>query len=426
MDITSLLIADGVDLYSVKTDRFKTGKVLVTIALPLEGDIAANAILPYILRRSCRKYPDFTSLNGRLDYLCGAALGAAVSKLGEAQLIRLSISAIDDRFALENESIADKAVELLFDLIFDPKLVGGTFPEDDLAIEKRLMLERRMSELDDKRLYAFTRCHELMCENEPFGKNRFGETADIESLTPARVFAAWRKLLEMSVIRVVIAGSGDVSQIGTMLKDKFLSINRRPCSISTQFIRSADTPKYFSEEQPVKQGKLVMGYRCGMSCKDDYDTAMTVMSDIFGGGTYSKLFSNVREKMSLCYYCSSRLDRDKGIMTVQSGIETENEEKAKKAISEQLDAMKRGDFLKETFNASLLSLNEMLRGYEDSPDDICTWYSLQLLSDTTKTPQQRAEEFNAVTVDEVIEAARNITLDTVFMLVGTEAEANEN
>ena len=425
-EIKQIKIADGVDACFVVTDRFKTSKVLVTMAMPLKGYVAARAALPFVLRRSCRKYPDFSSLNGYLDELYGASLQAGVEKLGEAHLVKMGISVIGDRFTLDGESVAERAVELLFDLIFDPKLENGIFDPSDVEIEKRLLAERMVSELDDKRVYAVSRCQELMCEGEAFGKNRYGELSEIESLTPKRVFDAWRGVLKSAVIRVVVAGDSDTDKIEKMLSDKFSEIERSPSAISTSFIKSARGERYFSEEQPVKQGKLVMGFRAGMESKDDYRTAMTVMSDIFGGGTYSRLFLNVREKMSLCYYCGSRLNREKGIMIVQSGIETENEEKMKTAILEQLDALRAGDFTKETLEASMLSINETLRAYGDSPDALCSWYSAQLLDEVIKTPDERAAEFNAVTFDEVCGAAKEVTLDTVFMLIGTEGNSDGN
>jgi predicted Zn-dependent peptidase len=424
-EVKQVRIAEGADVCFVTANRFKTGKAHITMAMPLDGDIAAKAVLPFILRRSCRKYPDFTSLNGYLDELYGATLQAGVEKLGEAQLIKMSVGAIDDRFALDGGSVAEAAVGLLFDLFFDPKLENGMFTKADVDIEKRLLAERMMSELDDKRIYAQQKCVELMCGEEAFGKNRYGTLAEIESLTPERVYDAWQSVLKTAVIRIVAVGSSDTAEIEKMLVDRFTGIERSPSKITTKFIKKAEKVNYFSEEQPVKQGKLVMGFRTGMGAKEDYTSAMTVMSDIFGGGIYSKLFLNVREKMSLCYYCSSRLIREKGIMIVQSGIETKNEEKARNAILEQLDAMKSGDFKEETLKASLLSLNETLRAYGDSPDDICAWYSAQLLDEKLKTPEERAAEFNAVTFDEVADAARKITLDTVFMLTGTEAGGNE-
>ena len=149
------------------------------------------------------------------------------------------------------------------------------------------------------------------------------------------------------------------------------------------------------------------------------DPAMTVAVDIFGGGTYSKLFTIVREQMSLCYFCSARLNRDKGVLLVSSGIETENETKTREAILEQLRAVQRGDVTQETLETSLRSLRDTIRGYTDSPDVLCAWYGSQIFRSTAKTPQQRIEELGAVTLDQVQAAAQNITPDTVFMLAGT-------
>ena len=94
-------IADGVRLLSVRTDRFKTSRITFTMATPLGGNVSAKAILPYLLHRRCRKYPDFTAFNCVLDDLYGAVVSAGVSKQGEGLLLNISITSIDDRFALE-------------------------------------------------------------------------------------------------------------------------------------------------------------------------------------------------------------------------------------------------------------------------------------------------------------------------------------
>ena len=417
-------IADGVQLCAVQTDLFKTCQLLVTMALPLDGDIAARAILPYILRRSCRKYPDFTSLNGHLDTLYGAILGASVEKKGEAQLLRLAVSSIDDRFALDGESISAEAAQLLTDLLFDPKLENGTFCAKDVEIEKRLLLERMRSEDDDKRVYARKRCLEVMCAEEAFGRNRFGTAEEIESLTPDRVYKAWREVLECAAVRVVLVSSGDGAQVEQLLSAQFASVTRHVQPIETQFVPTAGELKYVRETQPLMQGTLVMGFRCGMENADDFDPAIAVMNDIFGGGTYSKLFSVVREKMSLCYFCSARLNRDKGILIVASGIETENEEKTKAAILDQLREMQEGAFTKELFDTSVRSLCDTIRGYTDSPDVLCAWYAGQIFKGTAKTTAERIAELENVRYEDIRQIAEGITLDTVFMLAGTGENAN--
>lgn len=426
MDAPKLLsIADGVDLVAVRTDMFKTCKIIVQIALPLSGDIAAKAVLPYILRRSCRRYPDFTSLNGHLDELYGATLGASVSKLGEAQLLQISISAIDDRFVPDGESVAEEAAQLLAQLLFDPKLEDGAFCASDVEQEKRLLLERMRSEDDDKRVYARRRCEEVMCADEPFGQNRYGTASQIESLTSARVFAAWREALETARIRFVFVSSGEADKTYALLKAQFAAVQRSVCDVCTQFVGSAEVVRYERETQPLMQGTLVMGFRCGMKHEHDMDPAASVMADVFGGGTYSRLFTVVREQMSLCYFCRAMLNRQKGVLLVASGIETENEEKTREAILHELREIQTGACTQETLDTSVRSLCDTIRSYTDSPDVLCAWYGMQLLNGAAKTPAQRIAEIKAVTLPQVQQAAQAVTLDTVFMLAGTGEEHHD-
>ena len=420
-----LTVADGADFVAVRTDLFKTCRISVQIALPLSGDIAARAVLPYVLRRSCRRYPDFTSLNGHLDELYGATLGASVTKLGEAQMLLISVSSIDDRFVPDGGSVAEEAAQLLSLLLFDPKLENGTFCPADVEQEKRLLLERMRAEDDDKRAYARRRCEEVMCESEPFGQNRYGTAEEIESLTPERVYAAWREALETARIRFVFVSSGEADKVCDLLKTQFNAVQRRVCDIRTQFVRTAQTVRYARETQALMQGTLVMGFRCGMTQEYDNDPAVTVMADIFGGGTYSRLFSVVREQMSLCYFCAARLNRQKGILLVSSGIETENEEKTREAILAQLHEMQNGILTQEMIETSVRSLCDSIRSYTDSPDMLSVWYCMQTLNGTVKTPAQRIEEIRTVSLPNVQQAARSVTLDTVFMLAGTGEEHHD-
>ena len=416
-------IADGVSLCAVQTDRFKTCRLSLSAALPLAGDIAAAAVLPYILRRSCRKYPDMTSMNGHLDMLYGAALGAAVTKKGEAQILHLSVTAIDDRFALSDESVTQQAAALLFDLLFDPKLEDGMFPAADVDAEKRLLLARMRSEDDEKRVYARRRCEEVMCEHEAYGQNRYGTAQQIESLTPQRVYDAWRRVLETATIRLVTVSGTDADAVRQLFSDGFAGVSRRVRPIETQFVPvPTGDVKTVRETQNLQQGTLVLGLRCGMTKRDDMDPVMLVMNDMFGGGVYSKLFTVVREKMSLCYYCRSILNRDKGTILIACGIETENEQKTVDAILSQLSDMQRGDFTRETFNASVRSLTDSIRGYNDAPDVLCAWYGHQIFRNTVMTPQARIEQIENVSFDEIRHTAQQVRLDTIFMLAGTGAD----
>lgn len=416
-------IAEGIRFCSVKTDKFKTCRVNISLAMPLDKNASARAILPFMFSRRCAKYPDYTSLNRVLDELYGAAVSAGVLKRGEAQVISFSMSAIDDRFALDGDKVALECTKLLADMIFDPLIEGESFPEDIIEQEKRLLVEAIENELNDKRRYAMLRCEQLMFADEAYGVNRFGSVEDVKALTPDIVYAAWRDVLQKATVQITMVSSMDPQPIVDLIREKFSEIERHPVEIKTLFVSGLPKPEYISESMPLKQGKLVMGFRTGMRSEDDMMPAMKVAVDIFGGGTYSKLFSVVREKMSLCYYCSAALFNSKGIVMVQSGIEDTNEEKAKNEIINQLRLTAEGKFTDEDFSSSIKSLTDSILGNSDTPEEITAWYASQILRNELKAPETYAKEIGNVDRAEVVRAAKTIMLDTIFMLKSSgEAE----
>lgn len=416
-------IAEGIRFCSVKTDKFKTCRVNISLAMPLDKNASSRAILPFMFSCRCAKYPDYTSLNRVLDELYGAAVSAGVLKRGEAQVISFSMSAIDDRFALDGDKVALECTKLLADMIFDPLTEGESFPEDIIEQEKRLLVEAIENEQNDKRRYAMLRCEQLMFADEAYGVNRFGSVEDVKALTPDVVYAAWRDVLEKATVQITMVSSMDPQPIVDLIREKFSEIERHPVEIKTLFVSGLPKPEYISESMPLKQGKLVMGFRTGMRSEDDMMPAMKVAVDIFGGGTYSKLFSVVREKMSLCYYCSAALFNSKGIVMVQSGIEDTNEEKAKNEIINQLRLTAEGEFTDEDFSSSIKSLTDSILGNSDTPEEITAWYASQILRNELKAPETYAKEIGSVDRAEVVRAAKTIMLDTIFMLKSSgEAE----
>ncbi len=420
-------IAEGVRLVNVKTNKFKTSRISFTMATPLGGNISAKAILPYFLHRRCAQYPDFSAFNGMLDELYGAIITASVSKLGETMLLSINMTAVDDRFALNGDKITDECVELLTKLVFEPIVIDGSFPADIIEEEKRLLIEKLEAEQNDKRHYALDRCEQIMFANEAYGKNRLGTVEEITALSGKDVYNAWLDLLKTAKMQLTMVGSCEPDKVRSILEDKFSHIERNPVENTTEFFAGVPKPNYVCETLPVKQGKLVMGFRTGMRNDEDNSYPMRVAVDIFGGGTYSKLFSVVREKMSLCYYCSASLYSQKGVVMLQSGIEDVNEQKAKTEILAQLKEVADGNFTNEVFSSSIKSLCDARLSVNDIPESLCSWYSVQILKDKPLSPEEQVEKFRQVDKAQVIRAAKTIMLDTVYMLKGDgEGEADEN
>ena len=420
------MLADQVRLVSEQTSRFKTGRMSVAAALPMDEKTAANSLLIYLLKRSCKEYPEFTLLNGKLDELYGASVSAGVSKIGESQVLSLSVTCLDDRFALTDESIVEQCAQLLASMLFSPNCKCGSFGADKLATEKRLLIQRIEEELNDKRAYAFNKCIEYMCAGEAYGRDKYGTVEEIEAVKMADVYAAWKNLLSTAIFQITVVGGADADRVAEIFGKKFAKIERNPVKPVTVFIRKGRRFDRYEESFPVNQGKLVMGFRAGMLHSRDNIHAVTVMNDIFGMGTYSKLFMNVREKLSLAYYCWSRLIASKGILLVEGGIDTDKEKKVSAEILSQLSDLRNGKTDPEVLESSKRSLKEKYTF--TTPEGICSWYAAQVLDEEIVTPEDTVSGVEAVTMEQVCEAAKKLSIDTIYMLKAQEEEgsADEN
>lgn len=418
-------LAPGARLCAVRTGQFKTCRISVSIAAPLRKETAAaNAMLPFLLHRCCKKYPDFTTMNETLAQAYGARVSAGVEKVGEAQVMRISLTCISDRFAFDGDRVVGGCISLLCELLFHPHAENGVFSAQDVEREKRLLLERIENERNDKRTFALRRCEALMCENEAYGINRFGTPEEVERLTPQGLYQAWQALLSGGRMQFNLIGDGNVEEAGRLLRRELAGIERMELpagALQTQLIPQAGDLRRIEERLPVQQGKLVLGYRMGYEKMPVNISPVSVMVTVFGGSPQSLLFQNVREKLSLCYYCSARLFRQKGVMMVQSGVEFENAGRAMEEINRQLDAVRAGDFSQDDFDASVKSLADDYERVGGTPEELDDWYAYRLLEDEPAAPKALAESIRRVTREQAVEAAKQVSLDTIYLLMGEEA-----
>jgi predicted Zn-dependent peptidase len=419
-------VCDGVNFRSIKDTKFKTIRMSVNFMLPIQKSSAApNALLPFLLSRASSEYPDFTKLGERLAELYGAEINADVQKLGDVQMLSISASGIADRYALNGESVSTELSKLLCSVIFDPPLENNLFPQDGFDQEKRQTIELIDSEYNDKRTYAKQRCEEIMCANEPYGIGRYGSKEEIKNLGREEVTQAWQYLIHNAKIEILVLGDCDPAPVFNGFYDAFHQLNKTttvPCP--TVNIKKADKVNEITEKMDVAQSKLVLGFRTATAISDAEMPAVKLMTAIFGGTPNSKLFLNVREKLSLCYYCSAQYISMKGIMLVQSGVETKNIERAKQEILIQLDEIKKGNFDDDEINAAKLSMCNSYRSICDSLGGMEAWYLSQTFINQIKRPEESAAIIMAVTRQEIIDAANNVTLDTVYRLLGS-GEATE-
>ncbi len=429
-------LGNGIHFTAIHDERFKQNQISLNFLLPLRRETATlYALLPLMLRRGCREFPDMTALNRRLKELYGAHIDGSTGKRGEVQIVTLYCDSLSNGYAFGGEDVLAQCAALLRAVAFEPALENGVFRAADMAVEKRNLSDMIEAQLNEKRQYATMRLREEMCRGEAYGVSELGRREDVAGITAEALVRAWKDMLERSRVEIFLVGPGEPSGVRDSFASAFANAafanaafenagRGEPYDIQTQVVKTAGEPRTVVERLPVAQSKLVMGLRAGVAAPENTD-AMQLACAILGGTPQSKFFLNVREKKSLCYYCLSYYERYKGLVFFDSGIEEKNFDAAREEMLLQLKLLQNGDFTDDEMRFAKLSLRNALTQVNDSLEAMSVYYLGQALAGTFRTAGEAADAIDAVSREEAAAAAKGIALDTVYLLAGEQAAEGE-
>lgn len=411
-------VGDGINLTVLIDGKLKTNSLAVRFISPLtEENAAKNAAVPFVMDDTCEAYPDITSFNRRLSDLYGANVTGGIRRFVGSSVISFSCACIADKYALGGEKITLGTLSLLMSCIFEPVTENGVFPEKHFLLKKQELLDAIDADINDKRLYALKRAGTVIFENEPSGIAIKGEREAAAALTSKDVFEAYRRLLSSARIEMTFVGKELSPECEKLILERFSAIERKDVFLP-EIIPSPikEETRYFTDRLDIVQSKMVMAMKFKSEC-DDLAVAK-VFSAVYGSTPFSKLFKNVREKLSLCYYCSCSIQHSLKTILIDSGVESENIVPAREEILRQLEAVRAGDFTDELLAQSKLYITASLKAVNDSPRVVSDWYFIQCLKDESKvyTPEEHIEAINAVTKEQVCDFAKSLVLDTVYVL----------
>ena len=143
-----------------------------------------------------------------------------------------------------------------------------------------------------------------------------------------------------------------------------------------------------------------------------------VANTLFGGGMTSKLFQNVREKMSLCYSIGSSYYGTKGIVVVSAGIDFDKEQLTRDEVIRQLDICREGGITEQELRAAKEALLSSLRSTLDSPGAIEGYYATAALSGLIFSHEEYMAAVEKATIEDVVKAANTLQLHTTYFLKG--------
>lgn len=416
-------LAEGIFSTTVVDEKFKSNQIRVRFLTPLSQTTAAEqAIAVGMLSMCSKQYPTLADLSARRAELYGTILASDITRAGDLQVLSLSVSAIDSRYALEGEDVNALALELLLGCLFDPNAADGAFDDGMFRIRKKDLLDTILAEINNKRGYAISQARKLMFEGESAAYTAYGELKEAEAVTAQSAYRAYQRLLTDAQIELYFVGGSPQPEAEKKLLETFSSIRRAPKTV--EFLTPSPCKaevRTASERMDVEQSKLVL------ALKYDYTDPlmMRLMNTILGGGsTVSKLFVNVREKMSLCYYCASSLAMTKRTLLIDSGIALEKAEIAKQAILDQITAICNGDFSEEDMDNAARTISDDVGAVGDTPSSWVGWCFDRLTMQDALTPQEYlaqlrdalTPEHRAQTREEIIRAAKSLKLDTVYLM----------
>ena len=425
MEIFRKVLAENVEFLSVITDKFKTGVFSVSLVVPMEKDtVTANALIGDVLYRGCRRCPDIEAISLATDELYGASVGPSVRQRGESQCICFSASFIDDRYSLDGTAVLEPVLALVGELLLDPATENGIFREDYVKSEGANLADQIRARVNEKRGWSIFRLTQEMCADEPYALDKLGDASEAENMTAAALWERYQALLKEAKVVFYYGGAASPQRVEEAVRTSFSSlISDRDASLSC-IVRDgpAGEVREVTDHMDVTQGKMALGFRTGGITVDHPDyPALLVCNALYGATPNSKLFMNVREKLSLCYYAGSMLDKLKGLMVVSSGVEFEKFDVARKEILAQLDAVRQGIFSEEELLGAKRAVIAGLQTCLDSQGRLEDHWVTQMLSGSKEQgPGTLIEPVEQVTAGDVSRVAGMLRLDTIYYLMGKE------
>ena len=400
------LIAPGVHLSCDPAEKFNRCRISVHFAFPAKRETAtAHALLPLVLERGYADCPDMTRLTKKLAKLYGADLTVDARPMGCSHNLCVSVTGIKDQFALEGETLTREYASIALGAAFHPYFVGGTFDPEAVGIEKQMLKKALEDEINDKRLYCLQQANREFFGDSPAGVRQEGYLEEVDGLTHEALTEAYYEMLRTASIELIVLGCDEAST--TAVKDALLTelsaIDRAPLPRAENIAMPRREPVRKVEHFDTTQAKLCMLFTTGEANPTPPSVSiLRVAMSVLGGSATSRLFRNVREKQSLCYYCGSAAQRATGVMMIDSGVEPGKEQQAEAAIIAELEGLKNGTISQEEVDDCRRGLLSSMDALGDSLAALENWYYGQITRGEPLYPPEYGKVLtSAVSLDEV-------------------------
>ena len=405
-------------LHLIKNENFKSVMIKVFFREPIKREnITIHNFLTTMLTFSTKKYNTKRKMVLKTQDLYSAHISSRDSRLGNSLNTSFTLTTLKDKYTEKGN--LEKSIEFLRDVIYRPNVKDNAFDSKSFNIIMNQACLALSSIKEDPSTYSIIRMNEVMDKDSPLSFRTFGYLEDLKNITKENLYTYYKEMIENDDMDIYVIGDIDFEETDKLIRKYFKSTKFK--KTRKNFIlddkKARRNYQIVKEENESNQSKLAIGCRSYKLTEYERNYPLTIFNIILGGGPDSKLFMNVREKNSLCYYINSIPNKLDNTLLIRAGINNSDFKKCLKLIEKEMNDIRKGKFSDEDINkAKEMYLTAIDEIKESESEIISSYYMIELLG--TDDLETKVEKMKNVTKDEIIKVAKKIKIDTVYMLEG--------
>ncbi|MDD2591191.1 MAG: pitrilysin family protein [Erysipelotrichaceae bacterium] len=412
-------ILNNIDLYVHNTDKFKDLTLEVRFIQKIDHKNATvRSLLALMMQDRSFKYDTKQKMNKALDELYGASFNISCNGFGYGAMIKFSIRTIDQRFADFN--LLEEQFDFIKEIILNPLLDEKVFNEAKQALNNELLRNE-----DDPKEYANKQALALAGDDYPLGIDISGDINLLKTIKLADVKNEYLNMLKKDHIYVGIVGQITIEQAEQLCQKYLIDLNSTD-RFNYHYQFSIGTSKKRIIERNIEQSILTLIYNTSITIDDDRYWSLKIATAMLGQLPNSLLFTEVREKKSLCYSIYSSLISFDSIMLISTGINYENTELAQELIVEQIKTIEDDKFSDFLFHSAKQMLINSYKSINDNPQAYINFSFMNHLIGSVTKPEDIIEKIKTINRSDINQVFKTLKLNTTFILKGKDDKDAED
>lgn len=410
------------NLHCVQVDKFRKSKVVINFKRKVKKEeITMRSLLSKVLLESSMKYQTSRLMAIEIENLYNAILNSSSFLSGNYAVMNFECLFLNDEWVEDN--LFNKVIDFMLEIINNPHVIDLEFFEKSFDLAKSSLEQEIVSIKDNPNRYGAIRLNEEIEPNSVLSYNAVGYLDDLKKITAKSLYEYYKTVIKNDLVDIFIISPKDSEEIKDIFNSKFKlnTLKKKSSSHFVTYNKYRSRNKIVHEKSEFQQSKIFVACKFDKLTDFEIKYVSAIYSYILGGGPSSKLFTVVREENSLCYSISSFFKLVYQVLIISAGINAKDFKKCLRLIKRELKNMEQGKFELEKIEEAKVTYLNSFKEIKDSPSSILgTYISHEYLG--IDLIEQREKNINKVTKDMIVEFAKKVHVDTVYVLEGSDSD----